>query len=326
MTELQPDNPSPDKGLDESSAQLVSQMADAAQERQESTQREALRERPDFILDIEQSEVRYTLPLKFIPLEHVDFTAFARTMQEQWGLTLDVRSLKVDPTVLHRLADESRSDDEAFESAVMKQVLPDREISLVFRDGKYPLPQSEFVQILRVELNYEAVLVSVGGIGQVAEAIAQEVLERLNTAAGADRPWPLLAGEVLLVGHGTRTKVNLGSLDAFERMLSPQLLSFLNSEVVEGRQFGAHAGGYHARHGLGPPPDSQVVVALDDLALKISSFDVSTGNSRESNMWFSVRSRGDIRSGIVSVSSELPYEIHEECLGKLIEAIGRHSR
>jgi len=297
-------------------------MADAAQERQESTQREALRERPDFILDIEQSEVKYTLPLKFIPLEHVDFTAFVRTMQEKWGMTLDVRSLKVDPTVLHRLSDESKSNDEAFESAVMKQVLPDREISLVFRDGKYPLPQSEFVQILRVELNYESVLVSVAGIGQIAEAIAQEVLERLNTAAGADRPWSVLADEVLLVGHGTRTKVNLGSPDAFERMLSPQLLSFLSEEVVQGRQFGAHAGGYHSRHELGPPPDSQVVVALDDLALKISSFDVSTGSHRESNMWFSVRSRGDYRSGIVSISSELPYEIHEECLGRLIQAIG----
>ena len=309
-----------DESLDESSAQLISRMADAAQqERQETTQREALRERPSFILDIEQSEVKYTLSLKYVPLEHVDFSVFARQMEDRWGLTFDVRSLKVDPTVLQRLSEQSKLNEEDFESAVVKQALPDHDIAFVFRDGKYPLPQNEFVQISRVELNYESVLVSVGGIGQVAEAVAQEVLEELNAAAGAQRPWSALANEVLLVGYATRTKVDLGSPSAFEGLLSPRLLTFMQDEMTEGRQFGAHAGGYHARHDLRPPPNSHVVVALDDLSLRISSFDDSTGNHRESNMWFSVRSRGEYRSGVISISSELPYDIHEECLGVLIE-------
>jgi hypothetical protein len=305
----------------ESSAQLVSQVAQSAQQRQELTQREALRERPDFILDIEQSEVMYTLRPKFVPLGLIDYPTFAKSLYDKWGMSLDLQSLKVDPTVLQRASEESQSQGETFENAVMKHVLQGSEPAFGFSRGKYPVSKTEFVQILGIRLSFEAVLVSVGGIGQVAEAIAQEVLELVNAAAGADRPWKVLADEVQIIGYATRTKVDLGSASAFESLLSSQFRSFLDSQVVAGQQFGAHAGGYHARHDLGPPPDPQVVYALQELTLLVSSFDIATANSRETDFRFRVTARGDYRSGTVSISSELPYEIHEQCVGKLIEAL-----
>jgi hypothetical protein len=308
-------------GAPESSAQLVSRVAHSSQERQESAQQAALREPPQFILDVEQSEVIYTLHPKHIPLPYIDFAKFAHALRERWGLSLDVRTLKVAPTVLQRLSADSQADEEVFQREVMRHVLQEREPSFGFHGGKYPLSKSEFVRILTVKLNFESVLVAVAGKSQVAEAIAQEVLELVNESAGADRPWSVLEQEVRLIGYATKTRVALGPSSAFERLLSPRFLTFLEGDVVDGERFGAHAGSYYVKNGEIQLPDLRVVYGLDDLVVRITSFDEATAGYKETHLRFSVTARSDHHSGIVSVSSELPYDIHEKFLGRLIDSL-----
>lgn len=309
---------------EESPAHLVSRVAQSSRQRQESTQREARRERPAFILAVDHSEVAYTLNPKFLPLAHIDSDAFMGALEKKWGLVLDPSSVKLDPTVLQRIANEEHSTDDAFGRAVVKHALQTSQPKLSFYRGKYPVSKSEFFEIPRVTLTYETILVSASGISQIAEAVAQEILELVNAAAGADRRWETLAGEVQVAGYATRTKVDLGSETAFEHLLSPTLLAFIKDHVEAGEQLGAHAGGYYARNQLGPAPKPIVSVGLDDLTLRISNYDDVTGQARQSNLRFSVMTRSELRSGHVSVSSELPYDVHEKCIGGLITAIGDH--
>jgi hypothetical protein len=307
---------------EESPANLVSRVAQSSRQRQESTQREAQRERPPFILDIERSEVAYTLSPKFLPLAHIDYEAFIKLLEQKWSLSLDVSSVKLDPTILQRIAGEGHSTDDALGGAIVRHALQTGKPELSFIKGRYPLPKSEFVEIPAVTLNFETVLVSVSGISQIAEAVAQEIVELVNATAGADRRWEAVSGEVQVVGYATRTKVNLGSEAAFEHLLSPTLLTFIENHVESGEQFGAHAGGYYARNQLAPAPKPIVSVGLDDLTLRISNYDDVTGQVRQSDLRFSVMSRSDLRSGRVSISSELPYDVHEACIEALIQTLG----
>jgi hypothetical protein len=191
---------------------------------------------------------------------------------------------------------------------------------LNFKAGRYRVSDFEFIPILTVQINFESVHVAVRGISRVAESVAQELVETVSASAGASRSWAGIEPEVQLVGYATRTRVNL-SPNAFEALLSPGFRVFLDEQITGGARYGAHAGAYNARHGLQPPPRAQLTAALDDVVLLLTLFDPDTGNSNQARLGFSVMTRSDYGSGIVSVSSQLPYELHIEMIGALIAAL-----
>jgi hypothetical protein len=304
-------------GADATSAQLVSQLAqEQAERRHAEAQRAAQREHPDFVLDIERSDVVYTLPPRFMPLEHVEFDKLRRLLHDKWGLTLDLSSLKLDAVLGPRSIEQvaGLSEDE-----LMQLVLRSGDPNIAFGAGKYPVSDFDFVPVLGVRLNYESVMVKVAGVSRVAEVVAAELVEAVSTSAGAARPWSDIEPHLQRVGYATATRINLGA--PFEALLSTPTRRFLDEQMIDGPRYAAHMGYYHARPRLGPPPRAVCTYALDDLSLRFAWFDPETGVSTATNMKFSVTSKADYRSGIVLVWSELPYDIHVACLEQLIAGI-----
>lgn len=308
--------------LHDDSADLVSDVAKASKERQKSTQRAAEEKPPEYILEVEQSDVAYTVPPQMMPLGHVDYEVFVREMRDRWDLDPDLSSLRLDPSAPQKISKEVESTGEDFEAALMRHALKDRDAELMFRGGRYRLSESDFVPINAVKVNFESVIVSVGGIEKVAEAVAAEIFELIAASAGLSRPWKITEEQIRVVGYATKTRVDLGPQDGFENLLSQNAINFMGSEMVAGERFAAHYGSYHSRDGLKAPDETATSLswALDDLHFYISQFDRRTGMVRQGQIRFTVTGRGDYRSGVVSVWSEFPYEIHQRFLGKLIEA------
>lgn len=315
-----PDDPPPPH--DDSSALLVSDVARNAQKRHESTQRAAEEKPPEFILEIEQSDVAYTVPPQMMPLGHVNYEVFTREMRDRWDLEPDLSSLRIDPSLPQQVAKEVESTGEDFDAALIRHALKDRDAELMFRGGRYRLSDSEFVPINAVKVNFESVIVSVGGIEKVAESVAAEIFELIAASAGLSRPWKTTEEQLRVVGYATKTRVDLGSDNAFEDLLSPKLIGFMDSEMVAGERFAAHYGSYHSRDDLKAPSEDATSLSwsLDDLHFYISQFDKRTGMVRQGQIRFTVTGRGDYRSGVVSIWSEFPYEIHKRFVGQLIQA------
>jgi hypothetical protein len=295
---------------------LASQLAEEAQRRREEAQKEAQRENPDFILDVEQSEVLYTVPPRLLPLRYVDYGRLSRQLGEKWGLAIDSSGTRYDTLLVSHSREQiaSMTEDE-----MMHSLLRSEQPDIMFRSGKYAVSDLDFVPIRLVRLNFESVLVSVAGVSRIAEAVAEEVFETISASAGAARSWRTIEPFVQRAGYATRTKVQLGV--PFEAMLGPATQTFLKEEMVAGPNYASHLGLYYSHNGLGPAPQAMTTYALDDLVLHFAWFDPQTGTSAHSDIRFSVTSKGDFRSGIVSVSSELRYDIHVECLRRLTAAL-----
>ena len=300
---------------DPTSAELMRELAVSSQERHERTREEAQQVPPEFILSVERTDVVYTFPLRLLPLAHIDYGNFCALLAKKWGLSPSLADVKLDPTELRTIP-----QDEHFDENLMNHVLRSSNPQVAFTGGRYRLSSTEFVPINSVMVNRESVVVSVSGVTRVAEAVAQETAEAVSAMAGATPSWSTLEKEVLVLGYTTQTRVDLGGESAFERLLSAKFRAFLEEEVTSGPRYGAHIGTYRARHGLKPPPRAVLSAALDDLVLYITRYDPDTHTAINSRLRFSVVSVNDYGSGIVSVTSELPYEVHVECLHHLISA------
>jgi hypothetical protein len=294
---------------------IATRLAQDARRREEITQREVQRQQPPFILEVEQSEVGYTMPPRLLPLSHVDFGALNAFLREKWSLVPDLSEVRIDPGAIKNLAPES------IEEQVFSQIAKSRQGSIDYRSGRYVVTPSEFVPIVRVSFTFESLLVGVGSIGRVADALAQEVFEAISANAGVTRSWTQVQQEVQQVGYGTRTRVNLGSKAAFEKLLSPAVRNLIDTQMLAGDRFAAHSGPFHRRDDLQPPPDAVLNVALDDVRLRISRFNAETGMAVSTELRMSVTSRGDYHSGIVSVISEFPYDTHVKWVGTLIDVL-----
>jgi hypothetical protein len=301
---------------DPSAAQLVSQLAQDAQKRQELTQQAAQQETPDFVLGVEQSEALYTMPPRFLPLRHANYATLSQILDSKWSLTLDSERTALAPA-LSTVGREQLGT--LTETEVMDHVLKSSRPEIAFRNGKYPLSDFDFVPIRGVQISFESVLVSVGGISRVAEAVAAEIVEAVWSSAGATRPWSAIEPYLQRRGYATRTKVDLGC--PAEKLLSPTVLKFLDDEMIDGSKYATHMGHYLASAQGQPPVNTMSTYALDDLVIAFAWFDSNTGMSTRASLKVEVASFSEYRTGIVSVSSELPYDMHISCLEKLIQAL-----
>jgi hypothetical protein len=299
-------------------ADLVGRLAQErdAQEREQLTQQAAQRELPTFVLAIEQSEARYTIPPRLLPIAHVDYEKLRVILSEKWQLSPDPEYTKLGGILASMPRDQL---GQVPESELMRRLLKSSRPEIGFELGRYPLSDFEFVPVLGVQITRESVLVSVAGISQVAEYLVTEMVQAIWASAGVMRPWSDIEPEVQARGYATKTKVDLGA--ATEQLLNPKLIDFFNNEVLAGAQFASHMGLYLARHDNKPPPQAVTTYALDDLQLKFATFDPATGTTTNSKITISVTSLADYQSGIVSVASELPYDVHIQCLEQLIASV-----
>lgn len=293
---------------------LISEIARERKERA-STQPPP-RRLPEYVRAIKQSEVTYTLDPMHLPVANMDVGRLMRLVEEAYGLTL--AKLDLAPLLAGGGQREFAEISSLTTEQLVSRILRTRNGEVQFEHGRMPTGPHDFVPIIRVVLNGEAVLAAVRGPSHEAELLVQEIAELVWVCSGARRTWAEIEPHVQLKGYGTGTLIDFGS---FEDLLHPSLTAFLDRDVVRGKKLGAKASALLATHGFAAPEDSVITWAVDDLYLVLNRFDQRSGAYYKSRLGFSVITRTGYRSGQVLVSSEMPYDAHIEMIEGLVDAL-----
>jgi hypothetical protein len=290
-------------------------ISELARERRSLAGREASRVLPSFVTEITQAEVRYTIDPLYLPVSFLDAGKLIRTLHEVYGLTLS--SLDLSPLTKSGQGELSSLSELTGEELIARLL---REGGAVgFNTGRFPTGPDDFVPIRTISFNYESVFTSVQGVGEIADLLAQSVVEILWACADASKRWEQIEPHVQVKVHGTGTLIDLGF--PFERLMNPDLQVFLDANLAAGRGFGAEMSRLLARDDFRGAPEAVLTWALDDFTLRASRFDPRNGEAASSSVVFAVSTRSDYGSGRVLVTSELSSSAHIEFLGQLIASI-----
>jgi len=287
-------------------------ISELARQRRDKAEREAARPRPEFIESVDRSEVFYALNAQGgIPYQLIDATSLVSSLAESYDLSL------VNPDYGPLLREVGREGlSQMSQEEALQQLTGQQDSSLSFENGRFPL-RDDFVIISAVDINFESIGVAVAGVSDIAEVVAQEIVELMWRIAGANKRWADLERLVIARGYSTTTRVNLGSGPEF--LLNPALVEYLEAHLSGSDGFARYMG----RMTSPSVGTIRAVAALDDLILKVRRFNDQTGYSDEANLAFSVMTSTDYRTGFLSCSSLMPYDKHVELLQGVFDASRR---
>jgi len=301
-----------DRSSSPASDDLMSDLARETRERRELAERESVRPRPKFIHSVEQSEVLYTFLPAAIPLAQIDANVLNDSLRSLYKLQLAGPDFA---PLLTKIPREQLAQMD--ETELLNRLIRDRRASLKWTDGSFPL-RDDFVPIRLVEVNFESIDVSVSGVSQVADVIAKEVMELLWQLAGSKRKFADLEYLLQLVAFATATRLNLGYQP--ECLLNPALMQFLDGNLAKGKRYASEMGRIkfprEAEEG-----NTTAIAALDDLTIRVSRFNGTTGYAEDSEINFSVTTKSDYRTGRLLATTTLAYEKHVELLTELFGEI-----
>ncbi len=299
---------------DETISAGLEDLGEFARERRRAAAQATERARPSFVEFVDYSEVMYTFtpPATALPLAQADSTTLAESIHRMYQSAPKLSDLS--PLM------EKHSKEEIMnmsENAMLAAILKSRSPSIVFEGGVFPL-KNDFVAIHSIDVSFESVLVRAAGPSQVAEAIIVEFVEMLWKAAGVDKRWEHLSKSLVSTAYGTSTRVDLGL--SVESLLSPAFRTFIQDDVVGGKNYAKFMGRQRVRNSSNPQPVS-TMAALDELHMAVNTFDLSTGQHMANTVRFSVMAGSDYGTGRVRVSSTMHYDRHVEFLTDLINRL-----
>lgn len=280
-----------------------------AERRRQDLKQDLAKPVPEFIIAVDQAEVRYTIEPVMLPFSQMDFDVFCKRLKEKYNVTFKKPTL---PKSLLKLT----QDDEigtAQAQDLISSDLPTEELEFV--EGRLPVGTDDFVPIRSITFNSESVHVVVRGNSKVADLIVKEVVEELWASTGMPKRWDSIKPMVQMISYGTATKVNFGF--PIERMLSSDVATFLNKEFIEGKRFASCMVARSARDSFKPPSDTFSMWTIQDLHLFLHVFNKVNGRPERSQFRLLVRSKDETGTGIVAAVSELPFDEHVECLSML---------
>jgi hypothetical protein len=287
-------------------------IGELARARRERVIEAVLTTQPPWLESIEVSEITYFFRVPSIPFRQMDPQAFIEALRDAYGLILG----KLDPSPLLREMPREElarlSDREIFERLVRAGG------AITLTNGKFT-QRNDFYAINFVRVNYESVMVQVGGPTIVAAIVAQDVAETIWAAVGVNKQWPAIEPGLMLIGYGTSTSVSLPAGSHF--LLNPKLWNFLNGNLNEGLAFARDLRAKPAPGGA-PPVRIIGVPSFESLDIRIGILNLITGYDSPASLKFRVATVGERGGGRVLVTSQLAYERHLELLGRLFDSLG----
>jgi hypothetical protein len=283
--------------------QILERISAVAAQRRREAQPALDRPLAEWILEVIQSEVVYTLNPRMLPIRLVSFTSLRELLYERFAVRFvrpDLGPLPTDPQL---------SDDQ-----LGSALLPSGR-TVRFENGRFRRTADDFDAIRSINIDDESIHVAVQGVSSVAELIVADVAEIIWAAAGALRRWDEIKAAASLVGYATDTEIDLGM--PLEKLLSVEFRDFMASDVLDGKCFAYETARRSARHKFNVSPDLTATWGLDRISLQFYLFDGKTGRSDITKMYFRVPTRDLVGTGRIVVYSELPFNKHIECLGAL---------
>jgi len=274
---------------------------------------------PRFVRSIERTETVVTLDRDILPYRVVDAGTLVGLLVSRFRLKLKSPEGLAE-VMQQRGAEQARLGTEG----VVKFLLSQEPVMLVFEDGRFPLEGGNFVAINSLVFATEHILANVSGHTAIGEVLVAEAFEALWEAAGGIKRWESrdVQDRIQLKSFGTVTKVDLGFNPL--RLLAGDALAYFNQTIVEGpERLGAAMVARSAYDNFAAPSDVACTLTLDELHLKVSVFDTRTGRQETARVRFSVASKDEQGRGIIDIVTELPLDKHVQFVQGLIEHIGK---
>ena len=199
---------------------------------------------------------------------------------------------------------------------VLNQMIENRE-GLSFENGRYKISTNNFIPIVRITVTRERIHVVVQGRAEVADLVVAEVAEFIWLAGGVTKTWEDIRPAVQLIAYGTGTIVNLGF--PFEHLMNDRITRFIEEQMIGGKRYAADMGFVSQRRKS--PTQPHMLYTLDEINILFHRFDLQTGRSEDSAFRLTVTDRDSRGTGVVLVTSELPFVEHVSCLQSLREAV-----
>lgn len=258
------------------------------------------------IQSVDRSTVTYTFTPLAIPYQQVDYAAVDEALMNLYKIT---RKNPDFSPLLREMTPQQLSN--MGEGERFRSLLQNTNSQITWESGQYPL-KNDFVEISFLSVNFESVKVAVKGQSQVAEVIVKEFMELLWQSTGIKKSYLDLSSKLQLRGFSTQTRLQLDS--PIEDVLRPTFMDYLKENLAEGHRFAAH---------MGMVSNSErpvyATIAVDDLILRVATFDPQTGAGRTHRLSFRVTAASDYGTGRVVADSELPYDQHVKLVAGLFE-------
>lgn len=281
-----------------------------AEQRRREAQPVFDRKYPDWLLDVAQSEVRYTIRHRYMPLTQVSFPDFKNLLYAHYN----VKFKKPDLVPFH---DKIPGVLGMTEDDLGSLVLRSRNPLLGFEEGRFHVSRDDFIIIKSITITEESIYVVVSGVSQVAELVAKEVGEFIWASTGVQKRWEDIEKGVDLVGYGTGTIVDFGFSSS--EFLSDSFRSFVREQVLGGAHFASSMRSYSPKLGVNAGNRVQSIYTLEKLDLLFHHFDSLSGRTESTTFFLSPTDRSSKGSGVLLVASELPFDKHIDCVGSMIE-------
>lgn len=255
--------------------------------------------KPDFITDILQTETAFIINPSALPYKQANLNQFSDYLEKLYGLSFKQRQKR----------DEEQNP--------LEVIFGNNERSdvLIFENGKFKVSNRNFIPIQKVKLTTEQVHVILGGDSSISEAIIADLVEALWASTGINKTWADIDRNVQIKSYGTATKVDFGK--PLEEFLNPDFRKLLNDEFIDGKGFGKHMIPYSSVHNFNVNNKTFASFVLDDLNLLFNLFNPTSGESYQAKLQFRVLAKHEYGSGKYVVISQLPYDLHVECLQML---------
>lgn len=292
----------------------LSILSDVAKKRRTEAKEVLEKRTPDLIKAIRRSEVAFTIDPVMLPYSQMDFTLFRESLARAYNSKFKLPDLSHLQKALGTKSLLAITEDQA-----AQLLLGLNDPTLIFENGRFPVSRNEVVTIPTIRLDDESVHVAVEGVSKIAELVVAEVVEAVWASTGVEKRWDEVKQHIQLVKYGTATKVDLGF--PAERFLHPTLRRFFDEHVIGGQKFAAAMGALSARDSFGPSPSAEAIYNLDELHVNFHRFDSLTGRYERTALRFSTVTKDDARTGVVVISSQLPFDQHVDCLIQLVEVM-----
>jgi hypothetical protein len=293
----------------------IDSISELARQRRALAEQQSERPIPDFIRSVESSEVIYYFFPSALPFRQLDLAAVSAALSSLYEVQIQGPDLS---PLLKTLTLEQVM--ELNEEERMARLVRVTDVAIEWTNGKFPL-RDDYVPIRTIAITYEAVQIAVSGVSEVAEVIAKEVVELLWQLAGSKRKYADVEKHLKLVGYGTATRLELGY--GPECLLNPKVMEFLDSNLSNGSRYAESMGIVPVRSGTETKRQVNAVAALDDLTLKVITFDPATGYAENCEIQFSIMGTADFKTGSLRARSAQPFEKHVDLLSNLFQAVNQ---
>ncbi|MCA1243821.1 hypothetical protein LC092_15335 [Stappia stellulata] len=270
------------------------------------------------LLSIEHSEVAYTIKPRSLPFSMIDLGELVARVEERYKCRF------IDPTAKFRSGMQMDQLDADDRKALYRQtlsLLENGQIQMIsFQGGLYRIKAGTTVPIKIISFTREVIQVAVSGSSDIAESIIQDCAEYIWDATGEPRQWSAIEAEHQLTRYATSTEIELPF--SFELLLNPSFYGFLQSANDEANDY--CIGMLPIQHHRPEKKNDRkpaVSIALDKMYFQIRLFDVQTGITENAKLEIEVMTATGYGSGIVTITTLLPYQTHMDFVNAFIETI-----